>query len=181
MERLATAMQNKKRDVLKSTLQVALGMHVLVTLNVQTDIDVANGAKGTVVGLVLHEDEESSDDSIRTLHHTPSCMFIKMDRTRAECLHRLQDDVIPIVPALKSFKITYTEQVSDTVTGASVLQKKSKTVQRRQFPVTGAYAFTDYRSQGQTIDSVIVDLAKPPSGGELSMFNMYIALSRSRG
>ncbi|KIK17866.1 hypothetical protein PISMIDRAFT_110560 [Pisolithus microcarpus 441] len=42
-----------------------------------------------------------------------------------------------------------------------------------------AYAFTDYRSQGQTLASAIVDIATPPSGG-LNLFNLYVALSRSR-
>ncbi|KIM58611.1 hypothetical protein SCLCIDRAFT_1218575 [Scleroderma citrinum Foug A] len=45
--------------------------------------------------------------------------------------------------------------------------------QHRQFPVTLAYAFTDYRSQGQTI---------PHSTHRgLSLFNLYVALSRSSG
>ncbi|KAF8919083.1 hypothetical protein CPB85DRAFT_1184606, partial [Mucidula mucida] len=43
--------------------------------------------------------------------------------------------------------------------------------------ITPAYAFTDYCLQEQTILSVMVDLAKPPSG-RLSLFNMYVALSR---
>ncbi|KAJ6621872.1 hypothetical protein B0H10DRAFT_1670315, partial [Mycena sp. CBHHK59/15] len=43
--------------------------------------------------------------------------------------------------------------------------------------LTGAYAFTDYRSQGQTLPHVFVDIATPPSGG-LSLFNLYVALSR---
>ncbi|KAI9069328.1 hypothetical protein FKP32DRAFT_1556445, partial [Trametes sanguinea] len=46
--------------------------------------------------------------------------------------------------------------------------------------ITGAYAFTDYRSQGQTIPYVIVDLQVPP-GGRLTLFNLYVALSQSRG
>ena len=54
------------------------------------------------------------------------------------------------------------------------------TVQRKQFPLTAAYAFTDYRSQGQTIANVLVDIASPPSG-MLSLFNLYLALSRSSG
>ncbi|KIM60952.1 hypothetical protein SCLCIDRAFT_123129 [Scleroderma citrinum Foug A] len=44
--------------------------------------------------------------------------------------------------------------------------------------MTAAYAFTDYRSQGQTIPAVIVDIVTPPTGG-LSLFNLYVALSRS--
>ncbi|KIK15047.1 hypothetical protein PISMIDRAFT_42160, partial [Pisolithus microcarpus 441] len=55
-----------------------------------------------------------------------------------------------------------------------------RTVRRHQFPMTVAYAFTDYRSQGQTLQSVIVDIATPPSGG-LNLFNLYVALSRSPG
>ncbi|KAJ7810520.1 hypothetical protein B0H14DRAFT_2863487 [Mycena olivaceomarginata] len=46
--------------------------------------------------------------------------------------------------------------------------------------MTGAYAFTDYRSQGQMIPYVLVDIASPPSG-TLSLFNLYVALSRSSG
>ena len=42
------------------------------------------------------------------------------------------------------------------------------------------YAFTDYKSQGQTMEYVIVDISKPPTG-LLSPFSMYVALSRSRG
>jgi ATP-dependent exoDNAse (exonuclease V) alpha subunit len=49
-----------------------------------------------------------------------------------------------------------------------------------QLALTPAYAFTDFKSQGQTIESAIVDLAKPPFG-KLSGLNAYVALSRSRG
>ncbi|KAJ7791199.1 hypothetical protein B0H14DRAFT_2367909 [Mycena olivaceomarginata] len=44
----------------------------------------------------------------------------------------------------------------------------------------GAYAFTDYRSQRQTIPYVLVDIVLPPTG-KLSLFNLYVALSRSSG
>jgi hypothetical protein len=40
--------------------------------------------------------------------------------------------------------------------------------------------FTDYRSQGQTIATLMVDLAKPPPG-RIDLFNIYVALSRSSG
>jgi ATP-dependent exoDNAse (exonuclease V) alpha subunit len=56
---------------------------------------------------------------------------------------------------------------------------KVTTLYREQLPLTPAYAFTDYRSQGQTLPYVIVNLAIPPSGG-LMPFNTYVALSRSR-
>ena len=43
-----------------------------------------------------------------------------------------------------------------------------------------AYAFTDYRSQGQTLQPVIVDIGPPPYG-HLTPFNVYVALSRGTG
>ena len=49
-----------------------------------------------------------------------------------------------------------------------------------QTALTGAYAFTDYKAQGQTLEYVVVDIAKPLRGS-LTLFSAYVALSRSRG
>jgi len=57
---------------------------------------------------------------------------------------------------------------------------KARTVTRTQFPMTGAYSFTDYHAQGQTIPYVVVDIASPPSSW-MSLLNLYVALSRSSG
>ncbi|KZT28110.1 hypothetical protein NEOLEDRAFT_1030682, partial [Neolentinus lepideus HHB14362 ss-1] len=54
------------------------------------------------------------------------------------------------------------------------------TIHRCQFCITPAYAFTDYRAQGQTISFSIADIAKPPTG-KLSLCNSYVSLSRSHG
>ncbi|KAJ7747407.1 hypothetical protein DFH07DRAFT_747761, partial [Mycena maculata] len=43
--------------------------------------------------------------------------------------------------------------------------------------LTAVYAFTDYRSQGQTLLYIFVDIATPPSRG-LSLFNLYVVLPR---
>lgn len=54
------------------------------------------------------------------------------------------------------------------------------TVQRRQYPIMAAYAFTDYCLQGQTLPYIVVDITKPPTGG-LTLFNLYVTLSQSSG
>ena len=46
--------------------------------------------------------------------------------------------------------------------------------------MTATFTFTDYCSQGQTLPYVIVDIASPPTG-TLSLFNLYITLSRNSG
>ncbi|KIL70018.1 hypothetical protein M378DRAFT_57267, partial [Amanita muscaria Koide BX008] len=78
---------------------------------------------------------------------------------------------IPVEPAKNFMRIQVANNTGKTV---------NRNVQRRQFPITAAYAFTDYRSQGQTLPYVLVDLATPPFGS-LSLFNLYVALSRSSG
>jgi hypothetical protein len=67
--------------------------------------------------------------------------------------------------------------VSDLFDGFAAAVGVARTVSRSQLPITPAYAFTDYRAQGQTIDPMVIDIARPPTGG-LTPFNVYVALSR---
>ncbi|KAF8798328.1 hypothetical protein BYT27DRAFT_7123162, partial [Phlegmacium glaucopus] len=50
----------------------------------------------------------------------------------------------------------------------------------RQITIVPGYAIMDYKAQGQTMECVIVDILKPPSG-RLLPFSVYVMLSRSRG
>lgn len=125
-------------------------MKVLVTSNIETDLDVANGARGEVVDIILHPEEPAmGQEGVVHLRHLPLCVLVRLERTRATQLPGLEPGVIPVF-------------------------------RRRQFPLTGAYAFTDYRAQGQTLHHVIVDIATPPCG-TFTLTNVYVALSRSSG
>lgn len=155
-----------------ATVELAIGMKVMVTTNVETDLDVTNGAHGTIVDIILHPDETYSEEEKEVvLKNIPLYLLVKLDRTRATLLKGLDEAVIPVEVAAKSMQIRVVDNDGN---------QPRRTVKRRQFPVTAAYAFTDYRSQGQTIPYVIVDIATPPTGG-LSLFNLYVALSRSSG
>ncbi|KAH7917180.1 hypothetical protein BV22DRAFT_981641, partial [Leucogyrophana mollusca] len=52
-------------------------------------------------------------------------------------LDSLEKGILPITPMERTFNIKH-----------SATDKK---ITRRQYPITPAYAFTDYRAQGQTI------------------------------
>ena len=56
---------------------------------------------------------------------------------------------------------------------------RGKAVTYFQFPVTLAYAITDYKCQGQTFTWVVVDLKKP-SGGYSPTSSPYVQLSRAK-
>lgn len=133
----------------------------MVTQNVETDLDITNGARGTVVDIWLNPDEPAftGKQPLIKLKYLPVCILVKLDRTRATRLKDLEESVIPVEPATKPYRITCHTAGEGTLV--------TRTVRRRQFPMTAAYAFTDYRSQGQTIPAVIVDIATPPTGALL--------------
>jgi hypothetical protein len=167
---LANHMKNSKRRSKKDLpdiIHLAIGMKVMVTNNLQTDLDITNGARGVIVDILLSRYEPPLEDgSTVTLRFVPECVLVKLDRTRATALPHLQEGVIPIQPIPSKVQVR--------------IRGKACTVTRVQLPMTAAYSFTDYRAQGQTIPYVIVDIASPPSS-RLSLFNLYVALSRSSG
>ncbi|KIK15269.1 hypothetical protein PISMIDRAFT_75459, partial [Pisolithus microcarpus 441] len=80
----------------------------------------------------------------------------------------LEQSIVPMEPAMRTFRIEVQCNSKNIV----------RSVHRGQFPMAPVYAFTDYRSQGQTLPYVIVDIATPPSSS-LNLFDLYVALSRS--
>ena len=155
-----------ERAGLSKDVELAIGAPVMVTLNILTDLDVANGVRGRIEGVVLDERErliQTKDSHIASLQYPPRYVLVKLDRTKAPALDGLPQNVIPITPVKKTFVINRE--------GTKV------SVTRSQLPLTLAYAFTDYRSQGQTLQPVIIDIGPPPFGS-LTPFNMYVALSR---
>lgn len=106
------------------------------------------------------------ESSCQDLKYPPVYILVRLHRTKINCLTGLPSQVIPITPLTKTFNI----QISGETT----------TVSRSQLPIKPAYAFTDYRAEGQTIYPIIIDIGRPPSGG-ISPFNIYVALSRAKG
>ena len=158
---------------LQHEVKFTIGMCVFVTRNIDLDRDLSNGTCGVITDVLLHPEEPiASDDepSIR-LRHPPSAVFVRLDKTRAGSLPGLESKVVPIEPIRRSFRINFQDANGERLT---------RTVHETQLPITAAYACTDYRAQGQTLSSVIVDISSPPTG-VLSLFNLYVALSRSRG
>ncbi|KIK75367.1 hypothetical protein PAXRUDRAFT_173071 [Paxillus rubicundulus Ve08.2h10] len=158
-------------DDLPEIIELVVGMHMMVTRNLDTDLDITNGARGTIVNIVVDADESLSTDNNNLMHLCcpPMFVLVKMDKTRVTPLEGLQESIIPIEPISKSFRISVQEEKTIT-----------HTVTPQQLPITAAYACMDYRAQGQTIPAVLIDIESPPTGG-LSLFNLYVTLSCSRG
>ena len=170
---IASKKTSKKGKALPDEIEIGVGMKVLVTYNIQTNLDITNGARGMIVDIVLDpRDAETvnSDEPICQLQYLPKYILVRLERTRVSKLAGLEDNMIPIEPMTISM-----EAEKHTGHGWSKIS-----IRRTQYPLTAAYAFTDFRSQGQTINQAIIDIAPPPRG-TLSLFNLYVALSRSPG
>jgi len=135
MKQLGSQSRQRKQD-LPDVVQIAIGMKVMVTQNVETDLDITNGARGTIVDIWLRPDEPAFTEfqPVIKLKFLPVCILVKLDRTRTTQLKDLEERVIPVEPACKPYRINCRIGEGNIVT---------RTVRRRQFPMTAAYAFTD--------------------------------------
>ncbi|RDB26275.1 ATP-dependent DNA helicase pfh1 [Hypsizygus marmoreus] len=164
-------MRVKETANLNADVHLALGMNIMVTFNIATEADLANGTRAIVENIVLDpRDQFVQPDQVSgviTLRHPPAMVTIRPCRGTFPSIPGMESGILPVFPSEGNFTLQ---------AGNGQITK----LKRRQLAITGAYAFTDYKSQGQTLEYVIVDLGKPP-GGCLSPFNAYVALSRSRG
>jgi ATP-dependent exoDNAse (exonuclease V) alpha subunit len=144
-------------------------MEAMVTQNIATDASLANGSRGIVKDVVLDPREEwqEAEEGVVWLKYPPAMILFEPYRKPIiDLLPGLPPGQVPLFPFEDSFNV-----------GG---RKKGIKVTRRQIPLTPGYAFTDHKSQGQTLDNVLVDIGKL-SRFPVNAFAAYVALSRSRG
>jgi len=96
----------RERAGLADEVDIAIGMEVMVTFNVSTDLDVANGARGHIVDIVLDAREEMSTvpSLTKMLQYPPLYILVRMIRTKADPLPGLlETGVLPITPMMRTF------------------------------------------------------------------------------
>ncbi|KAI9058878.1 hypothetical protein FKP32DRAFT_1553246, partial [Trametes sanguinea] len=115
------------------------GMKVMIQENIALSRNVVNGAEGILTDIKYRVDDRGRRYAIVVYVRIPGAGKIS---------ETLDDDIVPIFPEPVSFKYGVPE---DGVV-------KMRTVSRLQLPILPAYAYTDYKSQGRSLDRAIVDL-----------------------
>lgn len=167
-ERLAIAhLKLDATNNLPNRVDLAIGMKTMILVNISTDVDLANGSRGIISDIILDPREVLPNDASTTIYlmYPPAVVLFRPFSNKNVKIPGLEHGTIPVFPTHTTF---------------SIQAEKKTTIHRWQFAVTPAYAFTDFKSQGQTMECVIADIGKPPSGF-LSPFDVYVTLSRSRG
>ena len=131
------------------------GMRVMVQENLAFTNGVVNGSEGTVQD-ILYEEVDGRRYAVVVYVHIPGSGRVHPSA---------DNDVVPIFPETSSFN-----WLRRTNTGI-----QQHTVSRIQLPLLPAYAYTDYKSQGRSLDAAIVD----PSSA-FSLQGVYVMLSRVR-
>ncbi|KAF7977003.1 hypothetical protein HWV62_4934 [Athelia sp. TMB] len=152
-------------------LELAVGMKAMVTFNTATEADLANGSRGTVEGITLDPREPSLARNEKTgvvkLKYPPAMILFKPLQGSVSKFPGFPEGFVPTFPCDKSFTVKH--------------QGNQKTsIKRRQHAMVAAYAFTDHKAQGQTLEYAIIDIA-PTKKFPVDSFSAYVALSRGRG
>lgn len=163
----------KKLRSLHQRIEIAKGMKAMVTTNLATEADLANGSRGEIVDIKLDprenvDKEQAAATGIVKLRYPPATIIFKPIHATFPQFEGLKKGEIPLFPSEYGFNI-------GTITNPKI------PVHRRQYVLTPAYAFTINKAQGQTIGYVIVDIGKIPRPFSLDPFAVYVALSRSTG
>lgn len=90
---------------LESELTVVVGMRVMISFNIATENDIANGTRGVLVGLVLDERERSTvpdRGGVVRLRYPPAVLFVKLDSAPnsapKQICPELAPGIIPLTP-----------------------------------------------------------------------------------
>ena len=160
-------------DGLPHRIELAVGMKAMITANVATEADLANGSRGIIADIVLDireevNKEEAERDGVVKLQYPPAVVIFEPYHHTFPQFDGLQEGQIPIFPSELGLTISTTG-------------KPRTKIHHRQFPLTPAYGFTDQKGQGQTILPVYVDIGRVPGNFGIDPFGAYVALSRGRG
>src|ERR1700742_3459208 len=87
---------------------LAVGAEVMVTVSLDTDIDLANGSRAVIQQIILDPNEPAfSADQFVNLQYLPLYLLVKLDHTHAIQLPGLAPNVIPIELFIMSHSLSF--------------------------------------------------------------------------
>ncbi len=175
-------LSDSKTEHLPGLLPFVPGMPVILTQNIAIELGLINGMNGIFRQLVYEEDSVSTDVLSETFPnntryiHKPLYALIEITRSKVECnLEQLQPKLVPIPLMEQTFRI----DIADVLPKNKKPKANQKTVlsiKRRALPLVPAYCITTHKSQGQTLNKVVIDLKLPNETDDIAA--VYVPLSR---
>lgn len=146
-----------EHSAMESLLYLHLGMPVMVTHNLHTNVGITNGALGWVrhIGLTKRDRQRLHGSNLAngnefSLNDCPEYVIVELKHPN-KSLPKVQFETDVTLP--ENCIAIYPKA------GTASVKRQPGSWKFTSLPLTPAYALTDYKSQGQTFDKVIVDLA----------------------
>ena len=173
---------DSKTEHLPGLLPLVPGMPVILTQNIAIELGMINGMNGIFRQLVYEEDTVTTDaisekfPSNAKYVRKPLYALVEIVRSKVACnFEQLQSNFVPIPLMEQTFRVNLTDVLPKDKRPKSN-QKIVFSIKRRALPLVPAYSITTHKSQGQTLNKVVIDL-KLPSGND-DIAAIYVPLSR---
>ena len=158
------------------------GMPVMLTQNIAIELGLINGMNGIFRQLVYEEDSVSTNVLSKTFPintryiQKPLYALIEIIRSKIECnLEQLHPNLVPIPLMEQTFRIDIGDILPKDKRPKSN-QNAILSIKRRALPLVPAYSITTHKSQGQTLNNVVIDLKLPNENDDIAA--IYVPLSR---
>ena len=152
----AAGWQAESKGNLKNNLLLARGMRVMLTKNIDVPAGLSNGSIGEVVGILFFSEENATDDNATLRKEIPTVLVQFRD--------------------YKGPSVEGWERVYPISAYTATWSKGGESLSRRMLPLQPAYGCTIHKSQGQTLNKIMINLGPREFSGGLT----YTALTRVR-
>ncbi|CAF1267713.1 unnamed protein product, partial [Didymodactylos carnosus] len=175
-------LSDSKTEHLPGLLPFVPGMPVILTQNIAIVLGLINCING-IFGQLVYQADSVSTDVLSEIFpkntqyiHRPLYALIEITKSKTETnLEELQPKLVPIPITEQTFRV----DISDILPKDKKLKSNQKailSVKRRTLPLVPAYCITTHKSQGQTLNKVVIDLKLPNEVEDIAA--VYVALSR---
>ncbi len=175
-------LSDSKTEHLPGLLPFVPGMPVILTQNIAIELGLINGMNGIFRQLVYEPDSISTNILSTTFPnntqyvHKPLYALIEIPRSKIESnLEELQPQIVPIPLMEQTFRVDISDILSNNKK-SRLNNKPILSIKRRALPLVPAYSITTHKSQGQTLDKVVIDLKLPNEIDDIAA--VYVPLSR---
>ncbi|CAF2988119.1 unnamed protein product [Rotaria sp. Silwood2] len=175
-------LSDSKTEHLPGLLPFVPGMPVILTQNIAIELGLINGINGIFRQLVYQSDSVSADVLSEIFPkntqyiHRPLYALIEIAKSKVDSnLEELQPKLIPIPVMEQTFRV----DISDILPKDKKPKSNRKailSIKRRALPLVPAYCITTHKSQGQTLNKVVIDLKLPNETEDIAA--VYVPLSR---
>ncbi|CAF4989283.1 unnamed protein product, partial [Rotaria sp. Silwood1] len=175
-------LSDSKTEHLPGLLPLVPGMPVILTQNIAIELGLINGMNGIFRQLVYEEESVSTEVLSDTFPnntqyiHRPLYALVEITKSKIECnLTSLQSNLVPIPLMEQTFQINITDVLPKDKRPKSN-RKATLSIKRCALPLVPAYCITTHKSQGQTLNNVVIDLKLPKENDDIAA--IYVPLPR---